>query len=368
MGVKCLWVLSMSLFDLNPKEAPKELFGRDRELEELVRLVSGGRWVAVLGPRMVGKTSLVKAANVLFEKDGFRTVYVNLWGVRGVQGFLEELARGISSSRGLLERVRDAIMMVDGVSIGPGGVSISVSRRPMAAVGDLFAAVGRLGGKCVVELDEVQELAPISGLLLKVLAKVFNTYSNLVFIFTGSMFGLMRTLLESGPTSPLYGRSPARLTLKPFSVEVAKSFLRKGFGEYGVPVEEWMIDEAVERLNGVPGWLTLYGNNVAVRGMPHKKALEETVSEGVKIVKDELEYFLEGRDKILYMAALKAAAIRARWSMVKGAMEAAKGFPINDATVYKVLKNLKAAMLIEEHEKTYTIRDPLLRELLLTSM
>ena len=40
-----LWVLSMSLFDLNPKEAPKELFGRDRELEELVRLVSGRKHI-----------------------------------------------------------------------------------------------------------------------------------------------------------------------------------------------------------------------------------------------------------------------------------------------------------------------------------
>jgi hypothetical protein len=39
------------------------------------------------------------------------------------------------------------------------------------------------------------------------------------------------------------------------------------------------------------------GNNVAVRKLPHKKALEETLSEGTKIVKDELEHFLEGRDR-----------------------------------------------------------------------
>ncbi|MBS7637135.1 ATP-binding protein [Candidatus Bathyarchaeota archaeon] len=50
------------LFDLNPKTSSKELFGRERELEELIRLVRARRWVAVLGPRMVGKTSLVKMA------------------------------------------------------------------------------------------------------------------------------------------------------------------------------------------------------------------------------------------------------------------------------------------------------------------
>jgi len=365
MGVKCLWVLSMPLFDLKPKNNPEELFGRRSELEELVRLVSAGRWVAVLGPRMVGKTSLIRAANVLLENSGFKTVYVNLWGVSGVHGLLGSLARGISSSRGLLDKIRDAAGMVEGVSVGSGGVSISVSRRPMATVGDLLSVIGRLAGKCVIELDEIQELASISGLLLKVLANIFNTYPNIVFVFTGSMFGLMRTLLEPGPSSPLYGRTPAKLVLKPFRADVARSFLETGFAESNVDVESWMIDEAVEKLDGVPGWLTLYGNNVVVREMPHHEALEETVSEGVKIVKGELEHFLEGRDRRLYMAALKAAAIRARWSEVKGAIEAARGIPVNDATVYKILKNLKAAMLIEEQKKTYTVRDPMLRTLLL---
>jgi hypothetical protein len=51
----------MALFDLAPKESEEALFGRDREVAELTRLVEARRWVVVLGPRMVGKTSLVKA-------------------------------------------------------------------------------------------------------------------------------------------------------------------------------------------------------------------------------------------------------------------------------------------------------------------
>jgi hypothetical protein len=52
MGGKYLRVLSMPLFNLNPKESPKELFGRERELKELIHLIKAKRWVAVLGPRM----------------------------------------------------------------------------------------------------------------------------------------------------------------------------------------------------------------------------------------------------------------------------------------------------------------------------
>ncbi|MEM0313817.1 MAG: ATP-binding protein, partial [Candidatus Bathyarchaeia archaeon] len=103
----------------------------------------------------------------------------------------------------------------------------------------------------------------ISGHLLKLLANIFNTYPNIVFIFTGSMFGLLKTLLEPKSTSPLYGRSPAKLYLQPFTREKAAEFLRKGFQEYREPIKEAEINEAVEKLDGIPGWLTLYGNNAA---------------------------------------------------------------------------------------------------------
>jgi len=52
---------------------------------------------------------------------------------------------------------------------------------------------------------------------------------------------------------------------------------------------------------------------------------------------------------------------------MKGAIEIAKASTVNDATVYRILENLKAAMLIHEKEGVYRIDDPMLRTLLLTS-
>jgi len=357
----------LPLFNLNPKESPKELFGREKELDELVRLIKARRWVAVLGPRMVGKTSLIKAVNTRLGNAGIKTVYVNLWGAKRTQGLLNALARGLNSAKGLLQKIKDAAERIDGVSFGTGGISISLSKKPMTTMWDLLAVIGRQGGDCVIELDEVQELAVISGHLLKLLANIFNMYPNIVFVFTGSMFGLMKTLLEPGPSSPLYGRSPAELYLQPFERERATDFLKRGFAEYHVTIREDLINGAVERLDGVPGWLTLFGNNVAVRKLPYQKALEETVSEGIKIVKDELEHFLDGRDRVAYLAALKVAATSARWKEIKGAVETRKGSTVNDATVYNILESLKAAMLINEKEKVYRVNDPMLRTLLLTS-
>jgi AAA+ ATPase superfamily predicted ATPase len=359
--------VKLPLFNLNPKESPKELFGREKETDELIRLIKARRWVALLGPRMVGKTSLIKVANTKLEKTGIRAIYVNLWGTKGTQGLLSALARGVNNEKTVLQKIKGAAEKIEGISIGPGGISISISKKPMTTMWDLLATIGKQNENCVIELDEVQELSVISGHLLKLLANIFNTYPNIIFVFTGSMFGLIKTLLEPTSTSPLYGRSPAKLTLQPFSRETAKEFLKKGFQEYNVAVKEDLIDEAVERLDGIPGWWTLYGNNIAVQKLFHQKALEETISEGIKIVKDELEHFLEGRERTLYLASLKAAAISARWKEIKGAIKTAKGFTVNDATVQNILESLKAAMLIDEKDNTYRVNDPMLRTLLLTS-
>jgi len=357
----------LSLFNLNPKESSKELFGREKEINELIRLIKARRWIALLGPRMVGKTSLIKVANRKLGKIGIRAVYVNLWGTKGTQGLLSALARGVNNEKTILQRIKGAAEEIEGISIGPGGISVSISKKPMKTMWDLLAAIGKQTENCVIELDEVQELLVISGHLLKLLANIFNTYPNMIFVFTGSMFGLMKTLLEPTSTSPLYGRSPARLHLQPFNSETAREFLRKGFQEYNETVEENLVNEAVERLDGIPGWLTLYGNNVAVRKLRHQKALEETISEGTKIVKDELEHFLEGRDRTLYLASLKATATSARWKEIKGAIETAKDSTVNDATVQNILENLKAAMLMDEKDNVYRVNDPMLRILLLTS-
>jgi AAA+ ATPase superfamily predicted ATPase len=73
----------------------------------------------------------------------------------------------------------------------------------------------RSGRDFVIELDEVQELAAISGQLHKMLGNIFSTYRNLLFVFTGSMFGLIRTLLEPEASSPLFQGRQQGFTLNP---------------------------------------------------------------------------------------------------------------------------------------------------------
>ena len=268
----------MPLFDLRPKDDRRALFGRDVELRNLGRLIEEGRWSVLLGPRMVGKTSLAKATA---RQSGRPTIYVNLWGARGTEGLLSAFLNGVNANRTLLRRVRGALRRVTGISVAGTGVTLGPTPRPMGTMADLVSVIGEESGRSLIILDEVQELAAISGSLLKVLANVFNSHPGVVFLFTGSYFGILRTLLDPSADSPLYGRPPARVPLDPFDRPTSIAFLERGLREYGRSADRDGLASAVDRsLDGIPGWLTLFGNRLVFVLLSLREAERSTVDEG----------------------------------------------------------------------------------------
>ena len=315
------------LFDLRPKERLNELFGRGEEYEELSRLVGSGQWVAVLGRRMVGKTSLVKT--FVKETGG---LYVNLMGVRGLRG----LARALSQSLGVEFRELELELM-------------ALRLKWTKAVGSIFARVGER----VVVLDEVQEIA--SPQFLRLLKSLWDTYRGLRLVFTGSYVGVLRRMLEPDEGSPLYGRQPARIELKPFSRDLSREFLLRGFAEHKMVPRESELEEALESLDGYRGWLTYYGNFRCVRRMSHEEALKATLSEAVKIVLEELDHFMIRRRRDLYTAALRVLRHGASWSELRDELG------VNDKVLRDVLLNLMGAGLITRKDGLYVIDDPIVR-------
>lgn len=349
----------MALFDLAPKETAGELFGRERELAELRRLVEAHRWVVVLGPRMVGKTSLVKAVR---NRLGLPGAYVNLWGVRTVSGLVEGLIAGLNESASLRSRLARAAQRVEGFAVGPGGFSLTGSRRPLKSAWDLLNLLGTEPGPCLVVLDEVQELSANAGALLKLLGNLFNSRPKLGFIFTGSRIGLVRTLLEPTTSSPLFGRAPVAFPLGPFDRSTSERFLLRGAKESSVPLNPADLARALDGpLDGTPGWLTLYGNHLAVRRLSPESALKETIREGKKVAESELAHFFGSHDVPLYWAALKSAALGASWVTIRESMDRATGGPVNDGAVQRVLQALEAGALLRRTEGRYELVDPMVR-------
>ncbi len=310
------------LFSLKPKENRRELFGRESELEELKRLTKT-EWVIILGRKMTGKTSLLKV--FLKEMNG---IYVNLSGIKSIEGLVTELTKNIIRTEA--------------------GIDLKILKLSFTKLAeDVFS---RLEGR-IVGLDEAQNLP--SNYFLKLLKKIWDTY-DIRFIFTGSAMGLYKKLLDPKYASPMFGRIPAKLELKPFTTITSIEFLKRGFSECKMSISEQEINETVETLNGYVGWLTYYGNLRCVRKIPHLEALRETSEQGIQATLEEIKAFLRSRkNDELYIKILKY--LPAKWS------ELLKITKVNSKVLNDALETLQETFLVRKINRTYTTTDNLIK-------
>ena len=141
--------------------------------------------------------------------------------------------------------------------------------------------------------------------------------------------------------------------------EKSLEFLREGFRQVGVRVRREEMEEAVDRLDGLIGWLTMYGYERAVLRKRH--ALKETEERAVAIVMAELAHFLKRRrNKRLYLAILKYARQGIEWSELKAAVEAELKTPLNPNSLSFALEELMRYGFLERQGHTYSLSDPLL--------
>ena len=354
------------LFDLHPKETPESLYGRDNDLKDILTHLRNRRWICLLGPRMVGKTSLVKAAQTKLNKSHINSIYINLWTVDSLRGLLDGILTALSESKGLFSKVKKELSHISALTIGPVGISVKEGAKPVSLSWQILSAIGKHAKKLVIILDEMQELSSVSAHIHKLLANVHSTFPDISFCFTGSQSGLIKALLSPGPDSPLYGRSPVAMNISPFDTETAREFLINGFREHRRKIGADEIEKVLERFGGIPGWLTLYGNCVVVSRMSHRNALQKCERETSKTTRQTLEHYLEGRNREQHLLAMRAIALRSSWSQIRQAIETNTGKQLNDARIKKIIDALSDTFIIQKQGSTYEVIDPVIRRFLLS--
>lgn len=170
---------------------------------------------------------------------------------------------------------------------------------------------------------------------------------------------MYKFLKIENPDAPLYGRPYKSIELKPLTEEKAMDFLKRGFAQEGIDINDELINEAVETFDGIIGWFTHFGYNY-VRGI---KSTDLILDKAVNLMLAETQHFLETRSigKARYIEVLKtiAATKESSWSSIKRVLESRLG-RIPDTALANILKNLvDAGMIIKTNEK-YMITDPIL--------
>jgi AAA+ ATPase superfamily predicted ATPase len=116
--------------------------------------------------------------------------------------------------------------------------------------------------------------------------------------------------------SPLFGQHTPELRLEGFSHGDSIGFLRRGFEEAGLPFKKGILEEAVEYLDGVAGWLDEFGLRCIEEG-----AVSEDVARQVSQLATELELeevFAYSKNCSLVLEVL-GRGIKS-WSQIRGTL------------------------------------------------
>ncbi|MEM0371399.1 MAG: ATP-binding protein [Ignisphaera sp.] len=352
------------LFDPKPKRRKEDLFNFDEEFNMLKKFL-GHPLLVVTGLRRTGKTSLILT---VLEESGIPYVFVDLRGfVRSWRDLYETLSVSISEFASRMSRFRSfyeslvkILSIVKGVSIS--GISIEFSwGRDRPLLTQLFTALDRVaeehGVKVVMVFDELQRAVGGIGMALQnALAYSYDHLKNISFIISGSEMGVIYRFLKD-PEAPLYGRAYLEVKTRRLRREEAVEFLVKGFNEVNYDVSIDRINEAVDKLDGIIGWLTYYGYSTVFQG----KNMDDIWRDAVEMAKKELENFINYRvSRERYKMVLRLLSLGVReWGKLKKKLEESEGKSISDRVIYEILHTLRNHSIIDNENR---FLDPLLEE------
>lgn len=346
------------LFSTEPKNSIEDLFDREREVEKLKGSLKE-RMTLILGLRRVGKSSLV--LSTLNSLDA-NFIFVD------VRRAYDDVSRKVPAER-LYEEMRSSLLRLSKKErmkdlIGRLNLSLEYPVRVRIPTEEIknnilkiLETLNDIGGVVVV-FDEAQYLRYSTVGLRPVLAHAYDYMAGITMILTGSEVGLLHDFVGvDDPSSELYGRYHSSIELKPLDREKSREFLRRGFEELGIDVDDDVLERAVSELDGIVGWLVYFGKLYADRG---EEALEDVRSMGIKLLRKELDEVFSRSPYYVHIMKAIATLGRARWKNVLNYVAAQVGRAGN-VTVSRDLRNLVKMGFVEKDGDEYMIADPIVR-------
>ena len=337
------------LFSPEPKTSHADYFGYKDELDRFHGWLKDDltKLIIVRGLRRTGKTSFV---NVGLRDSGQKFVFIDARS-------LNSLSR-IEFEKRLLEAFKKAEWLPAKILKSFESIEYTI-KFSFRSADSLWAYLE--SQRAIIFIDEAQALKGSGADAL--LASIYdNTKCKLVL--SGSEIGVLNDFVGSeNPDAPLFGRALRAIEMHPLPREKSIEFLTKGFAQAGKKMTQEEISNAVDRLDGVIGWLTLYGNTALSE--PRSTALEHAISAGAAMARKEFDSFTATRAgaKKRYELVMEAVCNGNRtWTAIKANVSAQQGYGFSDPQLANYLSSLVAYSFLSKTNEEYTPADPIIQQ------
>jgi len=349
-------------------DSPEFFCDREAETDDLIDAIENGRNVTLLSPRRMGKTGLIHNVFHRLRAEGAWTpVYVDVFAAQDLGEFVRrfgaavvgsmdtDLERALASATRFFRRFRP-VLSVDPVT-GARSYSFTLDLANVeATLEECFDYLAKSGRRCVVAIDEFQQIAEFPEKGTEALLRSYVQFlPHVRFIFAGSKRHLMAEMF-SAPKRPFYNSTqtfPLGVIPRDAYFAFAERHMRSG----GVKLSREVFDGFYDLFDGVTWYVQtvlnrLYGLRSALPA-DVARAIDRIVAENAYNYGNLLETLPAGCIRLL-----KALAAEGKVREVTaGAFMARHDLRANASVRISLVKLLDAGLVSRDDEFRYHVDD-----------
>ena len=252
---------------------PKYFCGREAETKRLTSLLVNGNHVALISPRRMGKTGLIKHC---FAQERMRNDYylfiVDIYATKSLAEFTYALGRSILSvlkSQGrkawelflqIVGSLRTGITL-DALGQPSWNLQTGDIKMPQITLDEIFNYLSAANKPCLVAIDEFQSITDYEEKNVEALLRTYiQDCNNARFVFSGSKRHMMGEMFSS-PARPFY-QSATTISLKPIPEDTYATFIMKHFHDSNRDIGPEAIDYLYRRFEGTTWYIQKICNEV----------------------------------------------------------------------------------------------------------
>ena len=250
---------------------------RVEETRRLIDLLTNGNNVALISPRRLGKTDLVRhcfAHPVI--KDNYYSFLIDIYATSSLQEFVNVLGHSVMDAlkpfgKKMLQRFMDVVTSLrvditfDMFGQPSWGVSMGSIDMPETSLDEIFRFLESADRPCLIAIDEFQQIASYStNTNVEALLRThIQRCRNANFVFAGSQRHLMDNMFTS-PSRPFY-QSVTLMNLQPLDLDIYRDFCVGLFSEKGKTLRPEVADRVYGAFDGITAYMQRLMNVLFMR-------------------------------------------------------------------------------------------------------
>ncbi|MDO4511284.1 MAG: ATP-binding protein [Bacteroidales bacterium] len=269
---------------------------RVQETQFLISMLTNGNNVALISPRRIGKTDLIRHCFCQEGiKENYHTFLIDIYATKNFSEMVALLGKTIidslrSKGRSAWEQflqivssVRSEISFdINGSPVW--GIGAGTISQPAVTLDEIFRYLSEADKHCLVAIDEFQQITHYTDgeNVEAALRTHIQRCPNANFIFSGSQRHLMGEIFTS-PSRPFY-QSVTVFNLKPIPVEKYSDFVSVKFEEAGKSIEPDVVPLLYHRFRSTTSYMQKIMNYMFQITPAGETCTSQMIEEGIDYI------------------------------------------------------------------------------------